>query len=204
MPRLVDHDARRREIAAALWRVVRRDGIDQVSVRTVAAEAGTSPGALRHYFASNDELAAFSLRAVVAAAETRLVGLLPGRTGRDAAVTLLEQYLPLDDERRDELAVWFGFLGRPPTAPALRRVREAAEARSREGVAVAVDHLAGVGAVHPGRDREACVAGLYPLVDGLALHGTLWPERYPPAHLRAVLARAVDDLASAPGSPPPS
>ena len=50
MPRVVDHAVRRQELAEALWRVVRRDGVHEVSVRTVADEAGTSPGALRHYF----------------------------------------------------------------------------------------------------------------------------------------------------------
>jgi AcrR family transcriptional regulator len=71
VPRLVDHAARRQEIAEALWRVVRRDGVHEVSVRTVADEAGTSPGALRHYFASQDELLGFALRAVVDRAAAR-------------------------------------------------------------------------------------------------------------------------------------
>ena len=44
---------------------VRRDGVHEVSVRTVADEASTSPGALRHYFATQDELLGFALRAVV-------------------------------------------------------------------------------------------------------------------------------------------
>ncbi len=54
MPKIVDHDARREEIAQALWRVVRRDGIRAASVRTVAAEAGWSAGAVRYYFPDQD------------------------------------------------------------------------------------------------------------------------------------------------------
>src|SRR5690606_38395555 len=40
MPRHVDHTRRREEIASALWRVVQRDGMRAVSVRSVAKEGG--------------------------------------------------------------------------------------------------------------------------------------------------------------------
>ena len=46
MPKVVDHEERRRELAHAVWRVIRRQGVDRASVRTVALEAGWSPGAL--------------------------------------------------------------------------------------------------------------------------------------------------------------
>ena len=39
MPRTIDHDARRAELAEAVWRVILHRGIGAVSVRTVAAEA---------------------------------------------------------------------------------------------------------------------------------------------------------------------
>jgi AcrR family transcriptional regulator len=184
-------------LVEALWRVVRRDGIDQVSVRTVAAEAGTSPGALRHYFASQDELAAFSLQAVVDRVRDRLDRALPALTGRDAAVFLLEQLLPLDEQRREETAVYLAFLGRPHSEGPLRVIRQAAESASRQAVAVALQRLADDGDVHPSRKLQAETDRLYPLVDGLALHGTLWPERYPPAYLRRVLQDHLRSLESA-------
>ena len=184
---MVDQDARRQDIARAFWTVVRRDGIDAVSVRSVATEAGTSPGALRHWFASQDELSAFSLQAVVDRVQGRLAAALPGLAPEQAAVALLEQLLPLDEERREETAVYLAFLGRPHGPGPLRTIREAAEAASRQAVVLAVELLARAGAIAPSRDLAAEADLLYPLVDGLAVHGTLWPERYPPAHCRAVL-----------------
>lgn len=50
MPKVVDPQARRDALSRALWKVVQRDGIGAVSVRSVAAEANCSPSALRHYF----------------------------------------------------------------------------------------------------------------------------------------------------------
>ena len=50
MPIVVDPEERRRDLAEAVWRVVRRDGLERASVREVAREAGVSMGSLRHYF----------------------------------------------------------------------------------------------------------------------------------------------------------
>lgn len=194
MPRTVDHVARRREITEAVWRLVRREGIVGVSVRNVAAEAGTSAGALRHYFATQDELLAAALTSVVERATER-VGDLDGLRGREGAARVLEQLLPLDDERRDEVAVYLAFLGRPLTDPGLVAVRDEMEALSREAVTVAVTLLDRDGLLGPGTTPEEAVALLYPLLDGLALHGVQWPARYPPRRLRAALDRFLDTLA---------
>mgnify|MGYP001506362784 CR=1 FL=1 len=59
MPKIVDHEERRRLIADAFATVVRRDGVAGASVRAVAAEAGISPGAMRHYFDTQTGLLRF-------------------------------------------------------------------------------------------------------------------------------------------------
>ena len=56
MPKLIDHDRRREEIAEATWRVIHAEGISGISIRTVAAEAGISTGSIRHVFPSKTEL----------------------------------------------------------------------------------------------------------------------------------------------------
>ena len=38
MPKVVDHEQRRRELGHAVWRVIRRDGVERASVRAVAEE----------------------------------------------------------------------------------------------------------------------------------------------------------------------
>jgi hypothetical protein len=106
----------------------------------------------------------------------------------------LEQLLPLDEERREETAVYFAFRGRPVTDVALREIRAAADAASRQAVAAALSLLAEDGRPDPSRDPEAEADRLYPLIDGLSLHGTLWPERFPPEHLRRVLADHLRSL----------
>ena len=65
MPRLIDHDARRAEIADAAWRVILREGVTGASVRTVAAEAGLSSGSLRHVFATQSALLVYAFQLVI-------------------------------------------------------------------------------------------------------------------------------------------
>lgn len=195
VPRLVDHAARRSELAEALWRVVREQGIHQVSVRTVAARAGVSPSALRHYFTTQEELLGFALQSVVDRVAGRVLPQLPHLQGRSGAHAVLEELLPLDPDRRDEVEVYLAFNVRAHQDPALRAIRDDAEAASRRAVRHALRLLAEDGALGAGRDPETQTDQTYPLVDGLALHGTLWPDRYPPAHLRRALHAHLDQLA---------
>lgn len=65
VPKVIDIEARREELAQALWRVIQREGLEQASVRNVAHEPEMSVGALRHYFGSQEELLAFAMRLVI-------------------------------------------------------------------------------------------------------------------------------------------
>jgi AcrR family transcriptional regulator len=195
VPRVVDHAVRRQDLAAALWRVVRDEGIHQVSVRNVAAAAGTSPSALRHYFATQDELLGFALEAMIARVRARLEPVLPTLRGRAGAERLLSELLPLDAERRDELAVYLAFQVRSHADPRLAAIRDDAEAQARAAVVLAVELIAAEGGLRAGRDPEREADRLYPMIDGLALHGALWPGRYPPDHLRTVLRTHLEELA---------
>ena len=56
MPKKVDHHQRRTEIAAAVARIVRDRGLEGVSFREVAAEAGVSVSLVQHYFGSKEKL----------------------------------------------------------------------------------------------------------------------------------------------------
>ena len=71
VPKLVDHDVRRREIAQAVWAVIAERGIEGVTLRSVAAEAGVSVGRIQHYYASREELVRDSCRELLKAATQR-------------------------------------------------------------------------------------------------------------------------------------
>jgi AcrR family transcriptional regulator len=165
MPKVVDHAERREELAGALWRLVMREGIEAASVRRVAAEAGWSPGSLRHYFETRSELLAFAMELVVQRVTQRVVALGLAAEPR----LLLHEVLPLDAERRAEMQVWLAFTMQALVDPGLRALRERAHADLRALCRRAVDLLGG--STDPDRDAEQ----IHALVDGLALHAVLDP-----------------------------
>ncbi|WP_158889196.1 TetR/AcrR family transcriptional regulator [Amycolatopsis anabasis] len=103
MPKQVDHEARRTLIAKALWRVAQARGLDRVSLREVATEAGISLGQLQHYFASRDEMLLFAMefisqKNVERVAQRMLTFADPEPRARLRAIAL--EMLPVDDKAK--------------------------------------------------------------------------------------------------------
>ncbi|MBB4906682.1 TetR/AcrR family transcriptional regulator [Actinophytocola algeriensis] len=105
MPKRVDHDERRRLIAAAVRRIAADRGLEAVSLGEVAAEAGISKGLVQHYFATKDAMLRFATGTLRDHVEQRLG---TPATLRDTIVALL----PLDDASRAEALVANAFLVR--------------------------------------------------------------------------------------------
>jgi len=130
MPRLADHDERRREAIEALWQVIAEEGIAAVSQRSVAARTGWSRGIIDYYFANMDELRLAGLRTLCdVEVESRLKAERPaGRAGLRAA---LMGGMPVDDRRRLFGRVWIAYLGAAASESAIRA--EYARCQARRG-----------------------------------------------------------------------
>jgi AcrR family transcriptional regulator len=189
MPKVVDPRIRRRELAEAVWRVVRRDGLEHASVRNVAREASLSMGSLRHYFASQSELMTFALRMVIDGIEQRIAALPSDGDPRQRAARVLAELLPLDDQRRAENEVWLAFTARAMTDPELRALRDEGYDMLRAGC-----RGLAAGLIGPGRDPEREAARLHALLDGLAVHAAMRPDADTPDALRAVIADHLAEL----------
>ena len=103
MPKRVDHEERRRLIAAAVRRIAADRGLEAVSLGEVAAEAGISKGLVQHYFPTKDAMLRYATGTLRDHVEQRVTGGL-----RDTVVALL----PLDDASRDQALVANAFLVR--------------------------------------------------------------------------------------------
>jgi AcrR family transcriptional regulator len=193
MPKVVDPVERRQEVVEAVLRVIRRDGLEQASVRNVAREAGLSMGSLRHYFASQAELMVFAFRTVVDRIESRLARLEPEPDPRRRAERVLAELLPLDDERRAENEVWLAFTSRAMVDPALRALRDVGYDALRAGCRAILTDLSAAGLAPV--DVPAETERLHALLDGLAVHAIMRPDIHTAESLRAALARHLDALA---------
>jgi len=197
----LDHDERRTELAEAVWRVIRREGVRGASVRGVAREAGLSMGSVRYFFGTQDELLRFAMRAVVARAEVRIQA---GSADRDklvaqgdagaAAAQLLEQILPLDDERVADAQVWLAFTVQGTVDEGMAKIRRESDEGVRQLCEKCVTDLAELGLVATDRDRGVEIERLWSLLDGLTLHILL--DLAPPSASRAgqILRTHLADL----------
>lgn len=167
MPKLIDHDERRVEIAEAAWRIVRREGVAAVSVRAVAAETELATASLRRTFPTQSALLTFCFELVVERAATR-IGRIAQETSqisvRERAERVLLEVLPLDPERHAEMQVWLAFaaaaLSNPQLAPTYAQGHDALRELCRAVVA----------SVAPPADPMVEAARLHALVDGLGMH----------------------------------
>lgn len=195
MPKVVDIEARREVLAEALWQVVRRDGLERASVRNVAQEAEMSVGALRHYFGTQEELLAFAMRLVIERARGRIEALdLSSRDPRRAVEVVLREVLPLGPERRVETEVWLAFTGKALVDPALRALRDESYDLLQELCRRLVRMLIDSGLTVAELDVDLEAERLYALIDGLAMHAVVRPERAADDLMAAVLKRHLDDL----------
>jgi AcrR family transcriptional regulator len=186
MPKVVDHEQRREELAAAVWGLASRDGLEAVTIRAVAAEAGWSTGALHHYFSDKEELLLFAFQTVAERVGRRVAAAREVATEPLELVhELLAIGLPVDAERRAETRAWFAFLGLALTRPPLARAQRLAYRAWRGMVADALREAQERGEVDAGIDVDREAAGLVALVDGLAVQATFEP--------RALDARLVEE-----------
>src|SRR5215469_16194645 len=104
MPKIVDHDERRDEIALVACRVVAEGGFDQATIVRIAREAGYTTGMVAHYFDTKQDIIVAALRLILRRIEERLTP--SGTDGEPELVALLTEALPVDETRYIECAMY--------------------------------------------------------------------------------------------------
>ncbi|WP_036961271.1 TetR/AcrR family transcriptional regulator [Promicromonospora kroppenstedtii] len=113
MPRLADHDQRRKQITDAARRVIARGGLGAATFQSVAADAGISVRLVQYYFGTKRTFLLATHQAVVADAGTRFTRRLTtlGADPEPRAVirAILTELLPADAARREDAVVLNAF-----------------------------------------------------------------------------------------------
>ena len=188
MPRYVDHDARRRHIAATAAELVGTRGLEALTFRNVAEAAGSSTTVLTHYFADKRDLLQFTFEVVAERSGARFdEAQRHGGSLREC----LEALLPLDPERQTEWRLLTCYWGMAVSDPNL------AQAQARH-VRSAQHRIESLLRQHywpvAGADPEVVARRLVTLVHGLGAHGALDPDHWSPADQRRVLADELSSL----------
>ncbi|WP_030953810.1 TetR/AcrR family transcriptional regulator [Streptomyces sp. NRRL S-481] len=186
MPKTVDREEQRRQIGAALLHLVSERGLDEVSVRTVAAATGRSPGAVQKYFRTKDEMLTFAAELAGERVERRMAGVDTALPPRQALRELILTTLPVDADRRAEATAQLAFAVHAAHHPRLAAIRRQVDRDVREALAAWLES-----AGH-GTDAAAVADAVIALSDGLALRMLYAPREQ--EQLLVALERALDAL----------
>lgn len=177
MPKIVDHDKQRVLVAEAAWRIIRRDGMEQASVRNIAEEAGVSVGSMRHYFSTQSELLRYAMNLVSERVSHRVQKMTFTGPPMDNMKRLLLEFLPNTEEKLAEMEVWYAFTARSKTDPTLKELANTVYDELRQAVGSVITYLIKLDLSRPDLDKELEIERLYALVDGLGIHTVLRPDQ---------------------------
>ncbi|KUH38755.1 MULTISPECIES: TetR/AcrR family transcriptional regulator [Streptomyces] len=192
-----DHEARRRDVSAAVWQVMATRGFAGLTLRAVATELGATTGLLTHYFPTKRALVTYALDLL----EQR-TGSRPRRgTGEGLAALkdALLDILPLTPEATDGNRIWVSSWDTALSSPELSADYARKYARSRDGLRDRVAAAQELGELPPG-DPARVAAGAQAFVLGLVVQALFDPAAFPPRRQVALL----DDYLAALAAPRPS
>ncbi|MFB9904050.1 TetR/AcrR family transcriptional regulator [Allokutzneria oryzae] len=171
MPKQVDHEQRRRHIAEAVLRITSRDGLEAVSLRDVAREAGVSMGSVQHYFKTKDDMLVFALERVVESARerirARLEPLLPPSSIRGLFRAIMVAGLPMDPESIEEARIIIAFDSRSHVSPRLAEITQRIYTEALESLTEQFQGIQEMGGFAADRDPALEAGTFLAVADGL-------------------------------------
>jgi AcrR family transcriptional regulator len=201
MPKIVDHDERRREVLEATWRVIARKGLDGTTIREIAQEVGYSNGVLAHYFKNKDDIIRQAHLLAYRRAGERIRATMGDRTGLAALRHALLHALPLDDERLLEARIEVGAWQRALSSPELAEVKQQSLNYWREFLLSLVRAARQAGDIDSPRPDDLLVHEIIVLVDALSVEAVLHPG-YATRERQLQLADALLERLVRPGGHP--
>lgn len=178
MPAPVDHDEKRRQIAAIAADLIAERGLEAATIRQIAARAGFSTTVVTHYFANKRALLLAAYRHAAESTEQRFDAL--GANGVTDPLSRLEILLPIDEEGRRAWRIYFQFWPMADHDPELAEEQRWWSAHAvglaREVLTLAYPHADNI-------DQRATMA--VSALQGIAIQSLFDPDNWPGERQRA-------------------
>lgn len=194
MPARGDHDAKRREVSEAVWRVLAARGFGGLTLRAVATEMGASTGLLTHYFPTKRALVRYAVEIADERTATRARRTAPQR-GLDALRAALLDVLPLTPELTAMSRVWVSFWDGALGDPYLGAGQTARYVRWRDDILRPhVEAARRLGQLRTSADVDEIVTIAAAFAHGLVVQALFDPDRFPPPRQVRLLDRFLGAL----------
>jgi AcrR family transcriptional regulator len=195
VPKYVDHDERRRQYLDALWKVVRTQGAQAVSVRSVAAASEHSKSSIAYYFPSRAALLAAAVEAILDDGNRRLARINLDALNATSVVDAIMTAIPHTPAQRRRSQVWLLLLAEAGTDPDLAELLATVQGRVRTAVTDGLAAMVASGLIAGDHDLELEAARLHTLIDGLSLQTLTDPRGMPTPTIRKVVAAWLASVA---------
>ena len=191
MPKIVDHDVRRTEFAAAACEAIFQKGIDALKLTDVAEFAGCTTGALTHYFDSKDALIIAAIDHAWDSVRTRMYEQL--EADEIDALAFFSELLPTTREKQKANTVWFHYWLRSMHSPELAQKKDDNH----------IEWLAMMAACFEKLKKQGCIKGevvdldletIDAVMHGISLHGVIAPDRWPAERQVAQLEHYLNSI----------
>jgi len=179
LPKLVDHNARRAEIAQATWAAVGDVGIERLRLRDIAAEVNFTTGVFAHYFPDKNSVLRYAFNLAYERAHERILRVnktitSPLQRLNNALVALIP-----DKKRPDSLAfvsICFGIRNRndPLLVSAYKQTRN----EYRRLLKSYLEDAFQAGEIEPGESPDKIMELILAVLDGVCIAALLNPSGY--------------------------
>jgi AcrR family transcriptional regulator len=194
----VDHDERRHYIARVVERVIAKQGMDAVTIRNVAREAGFRSTLISHYFKDKKDMLTFTLDSIRSRAAIRVDKEVLEQ--QDLA-TCLGTLLATNEDELSDWQAWFGFWEKATFDPELSAVRLGVVEATHNTIKRLLELARARGDLPRQLDCEFHARRLQIVMNGLAAHVVMKPSDWPANVQRALLNVEIEFMKKMPKPP---
>ena len=196
----IAEEQRRESLIAAAIDLIAEGGPARATVRAIAARAGVTPGLIRHYFDSKDDLTRAAFAAVMDRMTQDSIRAASEADPATAIATIVVASLHPPVMDADRVRLWAGFLQMVQQDPLMRDVHEKSYLRYRDVLQGLIAALPGT--TGPDQARQLAIA-CNAVIDGLWLEGGVLPDGFAPGEVAQIGLSAVSAILGLPLLPAP-
>ncbi|MEK4248225.1 TetR/AcrR family transcriptional regulator [Paenibacillus sp. FSL W7-1287] len=194
MPKIVDHDHKRKIIAETAWKIIETEGIERASIRRIASEAGMSTGALRHYFSNQDELLLFIMEYFLARGRERSENISWSTNPLNAVRETLLELVPVSQDKQTETGVWLVFAIRSLTSAALNAKKDELTEGEYILMEALLEILIKAGCINKTINIEIEKLRLAVIIEGISIHALLRPDIFTIEKTEQIITHHLNEL----------
>ncbi|MBD2867410.1 TetR/AcrR family transcriptional regulator [Paenibacillus arenilitoris] len=196
MPKIVDHEERKRLIADATIRAIKHVGLEKTTVRKIADEAGLSVGTVQYYFPAQQDLYIYAMELITHRIEDRIRKAVRERLPiEQRAVNIMKQLISYEGENeRMEGEAWLEFTVMALRDPALEALSTKLFQVTRELLASMLDALRKSGYLGACLDEELEAISIHSFIDGITLQANVYPKAFDDTKVEKLLTNYLDNL----------